>query len=41
VEEYLAQQAWMGKANAAALDVQLALTAENFGKDQKITPFMR
>lgn len=40
VEEYLAFQAWDGKANAKALEVQIALLAENWKKDTRIVPHL-
>lgn len=40
VDEYLAFQAWDGKANAKVLEVQIALLAENWKKDTRIVPHL-
>jgi hypothetical protein len=40
VEEYLASQAWDQKAGAKALEVQIALLAENWKKDSRIVPHL-
>jgi hypothetical protein len=40
IDEYLAFQAWDGKAMASLQDIKIALTAQNWKKDSRIVPHL-
>lgn len=41
LEEYIAHQAWDGKAEAKRLEIVSALMQENWGLDNRVVPYMR